>query len=64
MLNYLVNVLKDLVSREEMSETQIYFYTFDETIHEYDFSGDEVERTILDPTLKLGASRLPDCFIG
>lgn len=33
MLSYMVTVLKEVFSREEMNETQIYFYTYDEAIH-------------------------------
>jgi hypothetical protein len=62
MLSYMVTVLKEVFSREEMNETQIYFYTYDEAIHEYDFSGEEVERTILDPTIKQ-YSRSNDNFL-
>lgn len=64
MLGYLVAVLKEVFAREEMNETQIYFYTYDEVIHEYDFSGQEVERTILDPTIKNAGARTQDCYLG
>jgi hypothetical protein len=33
MLNYLITVLKDVLMREELNNTKICFYTFDETIH-------------------------------
>jgi hypothetical protein len=33
MLGYLVAVLKEVFSREDMNETQIYFYTYDDAIH-------------------------------
>lgn len=52
MLNLMVTVMKDILAQEEMDETLIYFYTYDDTLHEYDFSGEEAERTILDPSLK------------
>lgn len=64
MISYMVAALKEVFNNEEMNETQIYFYTFDETVHQYDFSGAEVERTILDPTLKENPTRTGDCFIG
>lgn len=46
-----------------MDDTLIYFYTFDEALHQYDFAGDEAERTILDPSLK-AESRSPDSYLG
>jgi hypothetical protein len=33
MLQYMVAVLKEVFSKEEMNETQVYFYTYDEAIH-------------------------------
>ena len=40
MLSYLVSVMKDVLSREDLDDTLIYFYTFDDTLHEYSFSGE------------------------
>lgn len=33
MLAYLVNVMRDVLSREDLDDTQIHVYTYDETIH-------------------------------
>lgn len=63
MLEYMVTVMKDVLSREDMNDTLIYFYTYDDTLHQYDFGGDEAERTILDPSLKAD-SRSPDAYLG
>lgn len=63
MLTYLTMVLKTAFQREELNETQIYFYTYDETVHEYDFSGSQVERTILDPSLKNAHAKIQDRFL-
>ena len=52
MLYYFVAVMKDVLSREEFDEHQIYFFTYDDTVHEYDFSGAEVKCTVFDPTIK------------
>lgn len=64
MLFYLVSAAKEVLSREEMNETQIYFFTYDEVVHEYDFSGDEVKCTILDPSIKNSQQVRPDNFLG
>ena len=63
MLSYMITVIKDVLSREDLNDTVIYFYTFDDTVHEYDFSGDEAERSVLDFTLKPEA-RAPDNLLG
>lgn len=63
MLSYMVTVMKDVLSREELDDTLIYFYTFDDALHEYDFSGEEAERTILDSSLK-GETKPQDCYLG
>lgn len=64
MLGYMVTVLKDVLSREDLNETQIFFYTYDETVHEYDFSGEQAERTILDPTIKKNSDKINASFLG
>ena len=51
MLYYAVTVLKDILAREEYNDTILFFYTYDETVHEYDFSGEEVKCTILDNSI-------------
>jgi len=48
----MVSVIKDVLAREELDDTQIHFFTYDDTIHEYDFSAGEVERTVFDPSVK------------
>jgi hypothetical protein len=63
MLEYVASVMKDVLSREDMNDTLIYFYTFDESLHQYDFAGDEAERTILDPSLK-AETRPPESYLG
>jgi hypothetical protein len=63
MLSYLVSVLKDVLAREDLDDTLIYFYTYDDTVHEYDFTGDEPERTVVDFSLK-PETRAPDNFLG
>ena len=40
MLNYMVTVMKDVLSRDTLDDTVIYFYTYDDGLHEYDFSGE------------------------
>lgn len=57
MLGYMVAVLKEVLAREDFNDVQVYFYTYDEAIHEYDFTGQEAERTILDPSIKGNYSR-------
>ncbi len=42
----------------------IYFYTFDDTVHEYSFAGEEAERTILDPSIKFDGARPSESYLG
>ena len=42
----------------------MFFYTYDETVHEYDFTGEQVERTILDPSIKKNNDKANGCFLG
>ena len=65
MLGYMINVIKDVFDREDLDldDTLIYFYTYDDTVHEYDFSGDEAERTVIDFSLK-PETKSPDNFLG
>ncbi len=51
MLYYFVAAMKETLSQETMDETLIYFYTYDDTIHEYDFSGDDTKCVIMDPSI-------------
>ena len=65
MLGYMINVIKDVFDRADLDldDTLIYFYTYDDTVHEYDFSGDEAERTVIDFSLK-PETKSPDNFLG
>lgn len=40
MLSYVVTVMKTVFAREDLNESLIYFYTFDDTLHSYNFSGE------------------------
>ena len=62
MLTYAISVMKEVLSRPELDDTVIYFYTYDDSLHEYDFQGEEPERTVLDFSLK-PTSRPPDYFL-
>lgn len=63
MLTYISTVIKDVLSREDLNDVVIYFYTFDDTVHEYDFAGQEAERTVVDFSLK-PETRPSDNFLG
>lgn len=39
MLFYTVAAMKEVLSRPQMDDVQIYFFTYDEIIHEYDLTG-------------------------
>lgn len=58
-----MSVIRDVLAREDLDDALIYFYTFDDTVHEYDFTGEEAERTVVDFSLK-PESRSPDNFLG
>jgi hypothetical protein len=64
MLSYMVSAMKAVLAREDLNDTQIYFYTFDDTLHEYTFSGEEAERTVLDPSIKSEGARPADNYLG
>ena len=51
MLYYFVAAMKEVLSRPELDETYIYFYTYDQIIQEYDFTGEEIKCTIMDKTI-------------
>lgn len=56
--------MKEVLSREDLNETQIYFFTYDEFVHEYDFSGSEVKCTVFDPSISnLGARSSNENFL-
>lgn len=57
MLYYFVAVMKEVLSKQELDELQIYFFTYDEVVHEYDFSGDEVKCTVFDQTIKNSSNK-------
>ena len=59
----MISVMKDVLQRQDLDDTLIYFYTYDDTVHEYDFSGDEAERTVIDFSLK-PETKSPDNFLG
>ena len=40
MLRYLSAVMKEVLSKPEMDETYIYFFTYDQIFQVYDFSGE------------------------
>ena len=40
MMYYAVAAMKEVLSRPYLDETVIYFYTYDEVLQEYDFSGE------------------------
>jgi hypothetical protein len=42
---------------------QIYFFTYDEIVQEYDFSGDEVKCTILDPSIGNSLGKRSENFL-
>lgn len=52
MLYYGLLALKEVLGREDLNETNIYFFTYDEVVQEYDFSGEEVRCTVIDPSIK------------
>lgn len=58
MLYYFVAAVKEVLAKEEFNETQIYFFTYDDVLHEYDFTGEEVKCTIFDPTINNSGSRI------
>lgn len=51
MIYYAVAAIKEVLSRPEFDETEIYFFTYDELLQEYDFGGEEVRCTIIDQTI-------------
>ena len=51
MIYYAVEAMKQVFSNPDFNEHAIYFYTFDEVLHQYDFSGLETKRVIMDPTI-------------
>jgi hypothetical protein len=55
--------MKDVLSREDLDDVVIYFYTYDDTVHEYDFSGEEADRTVIDFSLK-AETRPADNLLG
>lgn len=51
-LFYAVAALKEAMSRPEMDDIWVYFFTFDEILHQYDLSGEEAQCTIYDKTIQ------------
>lgn len=48
---YAVAAMKEVLSRPQLDDIQIYFFTFDQIIQEYSFDGLEVMCTIYDQTI-------------
>lgn len=63
MLSYMISAMKAVLVREDLNDTVIYFYTFDDTVHEYNFSGEEAERTVLDPSIKSEGARPSEYYL-
>lgn len=51
MLYYTVAAMKEVLSRPDLDDLLIYFYTYDDLVHYYDFSGEEVKCTVVDQTI-------------
>lgn len=51
MLYYAVAAMKEVLARPELDDLCVYFYTYDEFIQEYDFSGEDIKCTIVDQTI-------------
>lgn len=52
MIYYAVAAMKEVLARPEMDDLCIYFFTYDELIQEYDFSGSDIKCTINDQTIE------------
>ena len=64
MIYYAVAAMKEVLSRPELDETVIYFYTYDEVLQEYDFSGEEIKCTIIDKTIEQPFSGIQTNLLG
>ena len=51
MLYYAVAAIKEVLARPDLDDLLIYFYTYDDLVHQYDFSGEEVKCTIVDQSI-------------
>lgn len=51
MLYYAVAAIKEVLARTDLDDLLIYFYTYDDLVHQYDFSGEEVKCTIVDQSI-------------
>lgn len=52
MLYYAVAAMKEVLARPEFDDLCIYFFTYDELVQEYDFSGADIRCTINDQTIE------------
>ena len=64
MMYYAVAAMKEVLSRPELDETVIYFYTYDEVLQEYDFSGEEIKCTIIDKSIEQPFSGIQTNLLG
>lgn len=51
MLFYITAAMKEVLARPELDDLCIFFFTYDELVHEYDFSGNEIKCTVVDHTI-------------
>ena len=51
MIYYAVAAIKEVLSRPDLDDTVICFYTYDEVLQEYDFSGEEIKCTVIDQSI-------------
>lgn len=65
MLYYLVAALKEVLARPELDDLCVCFLTFDETLHYYDFSGEEVKCTIIDQSIpgEMNANKFEPAYL-
>ena len=52
MLYYATAVIKEVFSRADLDDLCIYFFTYDELVQEYDFSGEDIKCTINDQSIE------------
>lgn len=52
MLTFAIAAMKETLSRPELDEVCIYFFTYDELLQCYDFSSEEIKCTIHDHSIQ------------